>query len=118
VTAKNLSFEARTVALARSFPSLAAAPGLDPFDPVAFIAWGDEQDFQARQAAAFVYHVWSFGEAWLRTSPFNAVFAMAVWDDEHRAAFLAWANDPWWSDWGRDIKEWRRKARANDWGNP
>jgi hypothetical protein len=33
-------------------------------------------------------------ETW-RVGSFNAVTALAQWDDEHRAAFLAWAKDPW-----------------------
>lgn len=33
-------------------------------------------------------------ETW-RVGPFDAVTAIAQWDDEHRAAFLAWARDPW-----------------------
>ncbi|MFY0542485.1 hypothetical protein [Nannocystis pusilla] len=33
-------------------------------------------------------------ETW-RVGSFNAVTAIAQWDDEHRAAFLAWARDPW-----------------------
>lgn len=32
--------------------------------------------------------VWTVG-------PFNAVIALRQWDSAHRAAFLAWAADPW-----------------------
>lgn len=28
---------------------------------------------------------------------FDAHAALAVWDAEHRAAFLAWASAPWWA---------------------
>lgn len=33
-------------------------------------------------------------EVW-RVGTFNAVAALAVWDTEHRGAFLAWAKAPW-----------------------
>jgi hypothetical protein len=28
---------------------------------------------------------------------FLVMDALSVWDREHRAAFLAWAADPWWA---------------------
>lgn len=34
---------------------------------------------------------------WWRVGPFIAGDALGVWDREHRAAFLAWAKDPWWA---------------------
>jgi hypothetical protein len=41
-----------------------------------------------QQAARFVRHV-------MDGTPFELRTAMMVWDAEHRAAFLAWARDPW-----------------------
>ncbi len=32
---------------------------------------------------------------WSRMGTFNAAAALAVWDDEHREAFCAWARAPW-----------------------
>jgi hypothetical protein len=48
-----------------------------------------------RHAASFVLQVWSPGR-WA-CGPFNVHEALAVWDDGHREAFLAWARRPWWA---------------------
>lgn len=44
--------------------------------------------------AADVLRELAAAETW-RVGTFNAAAALAVWDDEHRAAFLAWAKNPW-----------------------
>ena len=41
-----------------------------------------------QHAARFVRHV-------IDREPFDLGHAMNVWDDAHRAVFLAWARDPW-----------------------
>lgn len=96
------------VKLARSFPSLADAPGLEPFDFKRFQEWvrlhhvfvvhevSGEALRQARHAlyaGRFVVAVWR-GERWA-VGEFNVVEAMHVWDERHRAAFRAWAEKPW-----------------------
>lgn len=58
----------------------------------------------SRHAAAFVLSVWSGLTQWrdtqLRESgsgwKFDLHEALQAWDDAHRAAFAAWAKDPWW----------------------
>jgi hypothetical protein len=49
----------------------------------------------ARYAAQFVLTVWNMSRSW-QCGRFNVVNSFTVWDREHRQAFLAWANDPWW----------------------
>lgn len=47
----------------------------------------------AREAARFCLWVWepiSYGAH-------NTYVAWAVWDDAHRAAWLAWSAAPWWA---------------------
>ena len=45
-------------------------------------------------AARFVLNVWNSEDEW-KIGRFNVVNAMAAWDHEQRAAFLRWAQDPW-----------------------
>ena len=44
--------------------------------------------------AADVLRELAAAETW-RVGAFNAAAALASWDEGHRAAFLAWARDPW-----------------------
>jgi hypothetical protein len=83
--------------LARTFPSLNGAPCVDPWDPDGFDRWATGLDHAtpARLAAVFVLEVWEFRRLW-RAGLFQAVFALAVWGKADRAAFLAWAADPYW----------------------
>lgn len=46
-------------------------------------------------AARFILAVWSKNDESSRT-PFDVIAALAVWNEEHRAAFLAWAATPSW----------------------
>lgn len=88
-------------ALARSFPELARRPGTDPWDPAALDACALElvmhRRWGLRSAAQFVLGVWDRSRLWR----FEAVAAMAAWDLAARAAFLTWAEDPWWVEDGR-----------------
>lgn len=79
-------------ALCATFPSIRAAPGVRPWDPDALARWGGATGSAdgARESVAFVLSVWSPDHA------FDLSRALAVWDATHRAAFLAWASDPWW----------------------
>ncbi len=87
---------ARVAALARTFPSLARAPHIDPYDPDAFDEWagGNDCNGPAYFSALFILQVTSAGEHW-ESGTFNAVVAMLAWDEAHRRAFLAWAAEPW-----------------------
>ena len=90
--------------LGLSFPQLGArfdgvAPGLDPWDVNTFGAWVVEGPLGggARWAGIFVLSVWNAdapGDFGLPA--FDVHSALSVWDRAHRAAFLAWAADPWW----------------------
>jgi len=86
------------VALARSFPSVAHAPGLDPWDPGAFAAWaaGPAPSTGAQHAARFVLSVWSCGGWSEPPGRFDLVKAWKVWDDAHCAAALRWLRRPFW----------------------
>lgn len=46
-------------------------------------------------AGRFVLQVWNPHTKWT-AGRFNVVEALQRWDERHRAAFLAWAADPWW----------------------
>jgi hypothetical protein len=88
---------ARMSALAESFHSLAGRPGVRPWDPdkldraAAKGGWtGAEVD-----AARFVLDVWNSHASWA-VGRFNFFQAYGRWDEQNRAAFLAWARDPWW----------------------
>lgn len=108
--------------LARSFPTLRNVPteffeeGPGPLagSRVGFTSTG-AQDFARwvaseggggmRDAGLFVLSVWNASTnwgKWLRRAegPMGGRFdphrALGNWDRGHRAAFLAWASDPWW----------------------
>jgi hypothetical protein len=93
--------------LAASFPTIARRPDtFQPWDAVAFAeAWatgsGGEKD-----AALFVLSVWDPANDWSefgltrggeRGGRFDVHRALGNWDNEHRAAFVDWASDPWWA---------------------
>lgn len=100
----------KMLALVMTFPTLvqAMAAGALGFPPP--VKW-NEQGWSARElerwavqdaspygrhAAAFVLGVWDANRRWA-CGPFLAHRAMIGWDDKHRAAFLAWARNPWWA---------------------
>jgi hypothetical protein len=81
--------------IAERFRALRDAPGVRPFDPERLDAWavGAASETSA-DCARFVLHVWNLNAEWSCGS-FDAVRALGRWDAEHRAAFLAWAADPY-----------------------
>jgi hypothetical protein len=97
----------RIIALARTFPTLAREAPLDAWDPFALDEWATtRQGSAAWHAARFVLAVWDTASVhdeetgedvypW-KCGRFEATRALAKWDLEHRAAFVAWASDPWW----------------------
>lgn len=87
----------RLLDLCRSFPVLQSAPGIEPWDPDLLDQWADRPSStdEARYAATFVLALWGPWR-WWRVGPFHVIRAMKVWDEQHRAAFAAWAEAPWW----------------------
>jgi hypothetical protein len=78
--------------LARLFPSLDRADGIEPFDSALLAHWletSPEVTGGGRHAARFILSVWN------SNNPFEITKAMNVWDEAHRRAFLEWAKDPW-----------------------
>lgn len=90
--------EARMVQLARSFPvlQLCAAP-LNTWDAKRLARWGrgPAAGSGARHAVRFLLSVWNHHTRWA-IGRFDLHGALACWDAGNRAAFLAWAKDPWW----------------------
>jgi len=89
----------RMTAIARSFPSLRGAPGVDPWDVNRLGEWAATSPavtHGSRHAARFVLAAWnedapeSFG-----LGPFRMMRAWQTWDDAHRAAALAFLRDPY-----------------------
>ncbi len=87
---------AKLVELARRFPTLQGAEGLDPWDPEKFDAWaaGSAPGSGALYAARFILEVWHQDLDW-KCGRFNAVKAVGIWDGAHLAAFLSWVEVPW-----------------------
>jgi hypothetical protein len=87
----------RMTALARSFPSMHNAPGIEPWRPPDLDRWAaGPASSGERVTARFLLAVWDPSAPW-DCGPFDAMEALAVWDLKHRDAFLEWASDPWWS---------------------
>jgi hypothetical protein len=82
--------------IAERFRALRGVPGVRPFDPERLDAWaaGVARSETSADCARFVLHVWNLNAEW-KCGSFDAVRALARWDAEHRAAFLAWAGDPY-----------------------
>ena len=86
--------------LARTFPALRHADGITPFDAKALDAWASGPRSHGEVCTAqFLLAVWgntTLKECPWTCGPFDVMEALGVWDDAQRAAFLAWAQDPWW----------------------
>ncbi len=81
--------------LARTFPSLRKAPGVDPWIPHELNRWAvGPASSGERHAARFVLAVWDNDAGW-ECGRFDVVEALTAWDEPHRRAFLAWAYEPW-----------------------
>lgn len=90
-------YGARMSALALSFPSLRYADGIAPWEPDPFARWlrSGAPGHGAKCAGQFVLSVWSPSTRW-KSGRFDLHEGLAIWDEPHRAAFLAWARAPWW----------------------
>ena len=85
----------RMTALGRTFPSLADAPGIDPFDPDELEDWAiAAESTSGVWAAGFLLSLWDNNdddeELW------SLHGALADWGVDDREAFLAWCREPWW----------------------
>jgi hypothetical protein len=83
--------------LALSFPSLRSAVGVRPWSADELDAWArsDVSGHGALCAARFMLAVWNPDGAW-SCGRFDLMEALAVWDVDHRLAFLSWVGRPWW----------------------
>lgn len=87
----------RMSALCEQFPTLRGRPGVSPWDPGLFgeqvrAPWACAG---ARDAIRFVCGVWSVSHP--GAQGFDLHKALGRWDASHRAAFNAWAAQPWWA---------------------
>jgi hypothetical protein len=98
MTAEHLRIEEKMAALARTFPGVAKASGVKLWDANLFDRWAAETPVSPGELATarFLLAVWDPGHPW-RCGRFDLMEALKLWDDRHRAAFLAWAGDPWWA---------------------
>jgi hypothetical protein len=111
---------AQMTALAKLFPSMtrwggSPVPGTDPWEPEALVQWlnSGEPSSGSRHAGLFLLSVWNrddwatYGlkvprlrkDDWKgsrRIGRWDVNDAWAAWDDTHRAAALAWLNNPFW----------------------
>jgi hypothetical protein len=44
----------------------------------------------------FILHVWTGGRRIGGLKRFDLFEALGVWSEDNRAAFIAWASNPWW----------------------
>ncbi len=96
--------------LARRFPSLERAPGVDPWDADVFLKWLCSTGLSHGElvAARFVLGVWNSSANWVElaredgypypehATRFDFFEAMGVWDPEHVEAFVSWVDAPFW----------------------
>jgi hypothetical protein len=95
-------------ALARRFPGLRDALGVDPWDSVELLRWAlGGRSHGEILAAKFVLSVWNSSTDWEEMareegllardghfSRFDLFEAMSVWDDEHVEAMVSWLQLP------------------------
>ena len=86
----NLSLEQRLPSLARRFPCLERADGLDPWSPNAFYEWAlsDGEGTSRWHAAHLVLNLEGKGP-WKQ---FDAIAAIQIFGDADRLVFSSWAK--------------------------
>ena len=87
----------RLVALARRFPSLRDAVGLDPWNAALLDKWACSElapCAQSMAAAQFVLFVADPRREW-KCGRFEPSAAMLLWDEAHLAAYSEWVKAPW-----------------------
>jgi hypothetical protein len=87
----------RMAALATTFPGLAQADGVFPWEAEHFERWlrSGAPGHGAKYAGQFVLSVWNPYTEW-KSGRFDLHEALGIWDNPHRAAFVAWVRSPWW----------------------
>lgn len=97
MTAVLLDLELKMAALARSFPCIAKAPAVKLWDANGLDQWASEVPIFHGELVTvrFLLAVWDPDFYW-RCARFDLMETLRAWDEAHRAAFLAWASDPWW----------------------
>lgn len=97
MTAELLELKQNMAALARSFPCIAKYPAAKLWDSNALDKWAFDTPISHGELVTvrFLLAIWDPDFFW-RCGRFDFMDAFGVWDEQHRAAFLAWANDPWW----------------------
>lgn len=87
------------IVLARMFPMLANAPGIDPWEPRKLDTWAKTAwDEAGQHAARFCLMVWNSGAKW-KSGKFDMHAAWTKWDnttrlaDPLRAAAITWAKE-------------------------
>lgn len=96
MTARPTNLNAKMTRFARTFPSLRGMPGVTLWDAPTLDRWAAETPISEGEleTARFVLAVWDPGHPW-QCGRFDLMEAMKVWDQPHRAAFVSWAEDPW-----------------------
>jgi hypothetical protein len=89
----------RMTRLAESFRSLEYKPGVRPWDAAALADWARSGEASPAevQAAAFVLEVASMSTVWDGVPSFRVHEAVGLWSKDDRAAFAAWAKEPWFA---------------------
>ena len=78
----------RLPSLARRFPCLKGAAGLEPFDPASFHAWAKSKGPGSGEYHAAILLLNLFGDgAWEK---FDVLTAARVWGDADRQMFINW----------------------------
>lgn len=95
--AERANLTVKMTAFVRTFPCLRKASGTELWDAVMFDRWAAATPLSHGQAvtAQFVLALWDPDRPW-QSGRFDLMEALRVWDEQHRAAFLTWAGDPWW----------------------
>ncbi len=81
--------ESTIVLIAESFPSLAVADGVSPWNPNRLDVWASEfgRADDAVHAARFLLRLWNLNCDW-ECGRFDAQVAIRIWDRVHRRVFL------------------------------
>jgi hypothetical protein len=90
--------EVKIAQLARTFPCLRNAPGIEPWNANWLDDWAASggPSHGEKCSARFILAVWN-PDRGRHSSKFDLMEALRIWDIQSHNAFLAWASDPWWA---------------------